>query len=376
MADTQTRIIARAHELAVITKRTYTIRPDRACAVHDEQPGLTTEPLRDSAGALTADTDLFGFKPAADLVINAQAHAPGGEPVDELEAGVTVGDRQLWARVVGDRTVRLRGDTISFSRPAPFSAMPLTYANAYGGVDRWARPALDAKLIDPLAPYVSASLAPASWAIYRRNAAGKGYLVQHTPEMVGLELPNVEDLDDLLTPERLVVGDPYKWHRQPLPAGFGWFDLAWFPRCVHIGYGAGRRVDAPQPTDPVIREVSLGYVEDGVFDRTDLMDAVSPRLMCGASPALIFDRLAGDEDICLHNMHPDHPELRFRLPGEKPRLSVRPLTEQHKEARPVLSTVAVDAEAGTVSLVWNGRVQCRYPHGDEQIGKVEFKVDW
>lgn len=376
MGDTQTMITAREHELAVMTKRTYTIRPGRACTVCDEQPGLTTEPVRDSSGALAADTDLYGFKPAADLVITALAHAPGGKRMEELEVGVDVGDRQVRARVVGDRTVRLRGDTISFSRPEPFSELPLTYANAYGGVDRFARPALDAKLIDPLAPYVSASLAQASWAIYRRNAVGKGYLVEHTPRMVGLELPNVEDPDDLLTPERLVVGDPYKWHRQPLPAGFGWFDLSWFPRSAHMGYGVGRRVDAPKPTDPLLREVSLGYVEANVFDRTDLREAVSARMMCGASPALIFDRLAGDEDVCLYNMHPEHPELRFRLPGEQPRMSVRPLTEQYKEAQPVLSTVVVDVEGGTVSLVWDGRVASRYPHGAEQIAKVEYKVAW
>lgn len=376
MGTSQTMITARDHELAVITKRTYAIRPDRACTVCDQQPGLTTKPVYETSGVLAADTDLYGFKPAADLVVRARAYAPGGSPVEELEAGIDVGGRCLRVRVVGDRSVRLRGDTISFSRPAPFAELPLTYDRAYGGVDRWARPALDARVIAPLAPFVATSLDQASWASYRRNAVGKGYLVEFTPKVVGLELPNLEDPDDLLTPERLVVGDPYKWHRQPLPAGFDWFDYPWFPRVAHLGYGAGRRVDAPQPSDPMLREVCLGYLEDNVFDRVDIREAVSPRMMCGASPALIFDRLAGDEELCLHNMHPRHPELRFALPGERPRLSIRPLTEQAQEAEAVLSTVVVDVEAATVSLVWNGRVACRYPHGAEQIAKVEHQVAW
>ena len=44
-----------------------------------------------------------------------------------------------------------------------------------------------------------------------------------------LTLPNLEDPNDLLTPERLVVGRCLDWEKQPVPQNFGWFPMWWQP---------------------------------------------------------------------------------------------------------------------------------------------------
>lgn len=368
-------VMARFNVLGVVAKRTYRLEAGSRCALAPQQLGLLAAPEHEGQ-LLVADSDLYAFKPAADVVIKGRAHAQGGRPVPELSAGVDLAGRSVRLRVSGPRQVRLKQETISFSPPEPFTSVELTYANAYGGVDRWARPRLDADTILPIQPYVQHPMDEASLALYRRNAAGKGFVVRFTPEMDGMELPQVEDPDDLLTAERLVAAGPNKWHRQPLPAGMDWFDYGWFPRSAYLGFGVGNRPDLPGPEDPTPREIVLGYVPHDTFERDDIRDAVTDRIMNGASPPLIFDELVGDEPITLHNMDPEHPRFHFELPGERPAFTIRPLTEEAREAAPVLATVLVDKEAALVTMVWTGRVQCKYPHGPQQLEKVEFSVRW
>ena len=371
----QTTIAHRDGELGLVTKRTYRLEREARCEPAREQRGLNVKPLYDGA-LLLADRDLYAFKPASDLVIKGSAHAPGGRPVEELEAGVDVAGRSIRLRVTGQRRVRLRQDTITFSRPEPFRVVELSYKEAYGGVDTWAKPNIDAMSMGPLQPLVSYSMEGASLAGYRRNLAGKGYLVALSPRVEGLELPRVEDPQDLLIPERLVASSPLEWYRQPLPAGLDWFDYAWFPRMAFLASGPGLLYGRRPPEDPPLPEITRGQVPADIFQPKDRVEMVSERIMNGASPALVFDQLGGGEVITLHNMDPQAPRYDFQLPGETPALTIKPLGEPPMEARPFLATVLVDKEAGLVDMVWTGRVKCRLPHGQEQLEKVEYNVRW
>jgi len=370
-------LASRGSELALVAKRTYTLVPGGPCAVAQEQPPLVAGPVKEGA-LLVQDNELYPFKPAADLVIKAQAWAPEGRPVERLTAGVEAGGRAVRLEVFGDRRMEVRGGVIRFTPPEPFTSVALSYANAYGGVDQGSRPALDAELIDPIRPFLPPGDGPApTWAAYKRNPAGKGFIVGLTDWTDGQLLPNLEDPADLLTPARLLCGDPMRWHRQPLPAGVDWFGYGWFPRVTHTGlFNCLDRADAPRPEDPPIREATLGWVAPDVFQRRPPREAASERFMCGASPALIFDHLAGDEELTLHNMDREHPRLTFALPADPPTITLRPLTEQAIQARPFLNTVVVDMEARQVSCVWSGRVRCELPHGDEQLSRVEHGVAW
>ena len=77
---------------------------------------------------------------------------------------------------------------------------------------------------------------PDGMFMYPRNPRGTGIIVANLAEAVNeLRLPNLEDPADLLTPDRLILGNPEKWPEQPLPQGFGWFPKIAYPRCSLVG---------------------------------------------------------------------------------------------------------------------------------------------
>ena len=93
----------------------------------------------------------------------------------------------------------------------PFTSLPIRYERAYGGRDEH-------------------SVADIPFH-YPRNPMGTGVVLRDAAMWWTDSLPNVEDPDDLLTPERVIMEAPERWPLQPpLPAGFGWRQRNWFPR--------------------------------------------------------------------------------------------------------------------------------------------------
>ena len=69
-----------------------------------------------------------------------------------------------------------------------------------------------------------------------RNPLGRGFAVARRADVLdGLELPNIEDPADLLTPERLCAGEYANWPNQPKPAGLGWAPKTSLPRAALAG---------------------------------------------------------------------------------------------------------------------------------------------
>ena len=81
------------------------------------------------------EVDFALSKPRCDVLLNATAYAPGGEPAPKVRVGVKLGGWSKVIDVVGDRVWLQRGGTLGPSRPSPSPAMPLTYERAFGGVD-------------------------------------------------------------------------------------------------------------------------------------------------------------------------------------------------------------------------------------------------
>ena len=70
----------------------------------------------------------------------------------------------------------------------------------------------------------------------RATRSGTGVVLRNVRDVVdGLALPNIEDPDDLLIPERVIMEAPERWPLQPLPAGFGWRQRNWYPRSASAG---------------------------------------------------------------------------------------------------------------------------------------------
>ena len=78
--------------------------------------------------------------------------------------------------------------------------MPIRYERAYGGRDEQSDPDI------PLH--------------YPRNPMGTGVALRNDRDRVdGLALPNIEDPDDLLAPERVIMEAPERWPLSPCRRG-------------------------------------------------------------------------------------------------------------------------------------------------------------
>jgi hypothetical protein len=276
------------------------------------------------------EADIAPYKPLTDVVVIGTVYAPSGVAVQQTNARIEVGRSRKTIAVFGDRIATLQdsGKAPVFSEPRPFTEMPLVYERAYGGTD----------------------LTAAMEFAYPRNPVGRGMVVLEVPGAAVL-LPNFEDPADLLTPERLVLGEAKRWNRQPLPQGMGWFGKTWYPRMSYVGALPGY-VDA----DETMREESLGLVPRNhiALGRQFRLPSFDVRFNNGASPGLALPHLAGDEAVRLLNLT-RQGETKFRLPGERPEI-VADLGMGETTPEVVLHTVLIQPDRAMVDLVWRGAV--------------------
>lgn len=141
----------------------------------------------DHTGELLHPSDLAEYKRNAEVMLRGTCHAPGGKPVTECPVRFAVGAWSKLLRVVGRRvwTESILGSKIG--DPAPFTGMPLGWAQSFGGPGH----------------------AP--------NPVGKGL---GTPELPNVESPGVPILSR---------------SDRPAPAGFGPLSPHWQERRAKIG---------------------------------------------------------------------------------------------------------------------------------------------
>jgi hypothetical protein len=321
---------------AVLVKRTYDIRPGgRVTRAEKSRPLASVDQYYHDGdpewATVKYETDLAAFKPATDVVIIGKAFAPGGKAVPQLEVIVEVGEHRKRVRVSGDRRCRYRAQAApAFTDPVPFTEMPIQYERAYGGKDSKS---------NPDAPFY-----------YPRNDMGLGVVLKNVKEVVeGLVLPNIEDPEDLLTPERVTIGEPDRWHAQPLPDGLGWFQRTWYPRCSFVG-----ALPAYLDVDTELREEKLGLIPKGQVAQSKQfkLPGFDVRFNNGASRGLMLPRLRGQETIKLTHLTPSG-SLGFQLPGEAPAMQLD-IGRGENTLAPVLNTVCVRLEEMQVDLVWSG----------------------
>lgn len=328
-----------------LVKFTYEIQAGRCelaapeCLLHDiHDPKLQPR--------IPPATDYWPLKEATDFVVQGAAHAPNRRPTRQMEVSVQVGPVKKRITVFGKRSILWNGSGPRIGDPEPFDVMPLTYDNAYGGID-WRVPieapeSFEKQVIDD-------SDHP---GLYPRNPFGKGYLVEPGP-VPKMEMPNLEDPDDCLTADRLIVGDAKLWYRQPLPWCFDWVHPIAFPRQIFFA----AEVDAwfPGPEDAQMPEVRRGFLPAGyrtAMSQRQFVEGPDPRFYQGASLGLVLPRLAEEEIVTLMGMHPVEPSLRFALP-RPPRLEI--IAEGNRQAVPArLHTVVCKPEEKRVSLLWAG----------------------
>lgn len=321
---------------AVIVKRSYRItengRVERADS--DAELRKIDEYYDDGDpewSTVKYESELAPYKPSTDVVVIGKAHAPGGEPTQQMKVSVQVGDRKKVLVVTGNRQCGFReGATPTVSDPEPFVEMEIRYERAYGGRDEKSVPNI---------PF-----------LYPRNFMGAGVVLRNVKEAVdGLALPNIEDPEDRLGPDRLFIEEPDRWHMQPLPQGFGWRQRTWYPRCALLG-------SYPPFIDPgtITAEERMGLLPKNhvALAKQSRLRPLEPEFANGASFGMIFTALKGDEPVTLICLTPEG-SLTFSLPGETPSIGLD-LGSGLQELPPQLHTVSVRSEEKELDLVWRG----------------------
>ena len=332
-------------------KQTFKITPAGLTPLPAELAG---DPLDDDDGLQleAGPMDLWPHKQTPDLIVRGAAHAPRGVPARRIEVLLRAGKAVRRVAVFGRRRVSWPGGRPHLEAPEPFLSMPMTWENAYGGVD-WRVPT---GLADD--PFTALRLKTDHPGLFPRNPLGKGYLVCPDP-VDSMELPNLEDPDDLLTPERLITGRPERWYRQPLPACFEAAHPVVFPRCCFFAQGC--QPWFPAPEDRSCPEVSRGLLPRN-FSRLMADHALElgphPRFFQEAAPGLTLPGLLPGVGVEVWGMHPALPSVRFTLPAF-PGIT---LFEAGVAAplRPVLHTVLFSPDRETVSMTFGAHTRlCR-----------------
>jgi hypothetical protein len=361
--------------LALLAKRAYrlagvTLSPEREQSSIREEPETAPSSNPGALDRLVHESDLFAAaRPLCDVLVHGSARSSRG-PVKTLETGVKIGSAKKVVRVWGDRTIVVdHQGRLTFSDTEPFTSMPLTWDNAYGGRDEHAEkllfPRKKARLGRPAeddGPRIVA---------YPRNGAGRGFFIDVDRDRLrGARLPNLEDPEDPVTPDRLLAKGPLDWLDRPAAACYSPLDVFTFPRAVLFA------APAFDPPARPVREVQLG-----VLRKEDLIgqDIRKPRFDLRAAqcaPSGLSFSITGRILASLWNLWPGREMVEIDLPSEVPQLVLEPQGCPPVELKPALKTILFDVDQERVVLTWSGSMEVAAPYPAAMCASMRRAVRW
>ena len=173
------------YAMSIASRITYDIVEGNVSISNDQAWGLKREVWRSEYGILESD-DVFK-RGGVDILLFGNACAPNGTATRQMNVEVKLNNKSINKIVVfGNRVWGKSILGMDISTPEPFTQMPLTLENAFGGKAEW----------DGLA------------VPFGNNPYGKGYNYLKE-DFIGKPLPNIEN------PEKLIK----KWTDQPDPVG-------------------------------------------------------------------------------------------------------------------------------------------------------------
>jgi hypothetical protein len=301
--------------LVVAAKGTFGIPadPNRAPEPLDEQvPLVTCDTFTGEPGfsAPLYETDFSPPKPRCDVLLNGRCYAPGGVPQERVTVGLRVGPMAKTFTVVGRRVYRtglLYG--VTAGAPEPFEVMPISYDNAYGGVDR-----------------TNADPGRHQWNPL--NHAGVGYHPKAPPKALeGLPLPNTEE------PRRPVTKPTGDY----TPMAFGPLGRAWQQRIRWAG-----------TYDQAWLDVKFPFLPDDFDDRY---------FQCAPEDQQI-DHPVGGEEVELLNLTPAG-QCRFRLPTLDVLFEFFYKNGRRAKRHGVIDTVMIEPDRGHFTMTWRASLLLR-----------------
>ena len=310
-----------------LVKAAFRIQPDNIGPVI---------PLREQVSAVLAG-ELYGdpekscykyepectpFKINTDIVLIATARAPS-QNMTEFDCGFRVGEYLQIARVFGDRFWQKNALGMSMSEPEIVTDMPVTFENAFGGVDT----SIESKHGHPFE---------------QRNPVGKGYHKNSKNCIENSPLPNIEDPNNLIK----------HYTDCPAPIGFGFTSPNWLPRRLLAGT----------------------YNEQWEKERSPKLPTDFNPLFFNASPQQLMSDgyLRGNESVQVYNASP-WPKLKFSLPEiTAPNIDVKLKNGKVLKLETVLDTVIVNTDDMLLFLHY----RCRHTlnRGPHDVSEIEISI--
>jgi hypothetical protein len=197
--------------LVVVVKGTFILpQPGREPRLAEEQVPLVEADVFTGEPGFSAtlyESDYAPHKPRCDVLLNGSAYAPKGKAVERVTVSLKVGNLSKSFDVVGKRVWQRSLGAVIDTPPEPFTVMPISYDNAFGGIDQ-------------------SHEDKRRHGAFRPNHAGVGFHVNTAKEAIeGKPLPNTEEHGK---PVRRYDGN-YR------PMAFGPVGRAWRPRASYAG---------------------------------------------------------------------------------------------------------------------------------------------
>ncbi|MDK2921467.1 MAG: hypothetical protein PWR24_1024 [Desulfonauticus sp.] len=255
-------------------------------------------------------------KPRGELLLTGSCFSPKQKATPVLEVRVKVGNLNKTLTVFGDRYWKPSPLGWKISEPKPFTKMPISWKNAFGGKN------------------------------YKKNPLGKGIdkvLLPDGKEVI--PLPNVE------YPNQLIVSIKDR----PEPASFGPIDIMWPQRFNKQGTYDEKWLKEKWPYFP----------EDMNYDFFNM----------ASEDQFLKEYFQGDEKITITNMHPDIPVIESKLPGLKIRCFVTKIKyskqdtlEEFVEVKNNIDTLWLFPEIEKGLLIYRGLTEIQ----DEEFRDVKY----
>ena len=302
--------------LVVVVKGTFTIPTDgKEPTLAAEQVPLVEADVFTGEPGLSAplyESDYAPRKPRCDVLLNGSAYAPGGKPTDRVTVSLRVGSLHKSFDVVGNRLWKAGMLLVGSTAPEPFTVMPISYNNAFGGVDR--------SQDDPLKH---------RW--YPTNHAGVGYHDCLDPKFIdGKPLPNTEETGKKVTHP----------HGKYKPMAFGPVGRAWQPRPKYAGTYDQKWLDEVFPFLPA--DFKEDYYQAAPADQ----QIPYPK---------------GGEEVEVDNLTLGG-RTHFKLPVVSLPIEFALRTGESCEVEAVIDTIILEPDSGRLQQAWRLHSHCGGHH--------------
>ena len=279
----------------------------------DSGEAVTEPQFWASIGAMLGKNEMFDTgMPKADgeVLLYGSFFSPSGAPVTTDKVSLAFGPtihKEL--TIYGNRSwVKTLGAAVGIKGPEPFTEMPVSYANAFGGEG------------------------------FDKNPSGKGVASVQTETGKITMLPNIEYPDQLIH----ASGD------RPAPAAFNRIDIMSQPRFSKAGTYNKKYIRERMPGLP--DDIDLTYFNDAAPDQQ------------------IDGFFKGDETFEIINMNPDTPVQSGQLPGVYGRCFVNHDTDGEiifKEIETQLDTVWFFPHDNLGVLIHRGLIEVSEDDGSD-----------